>query len=275
MRLGLLVIAGITAIGFSQEFEVATVRQNKTAPEQIVNPGDGQGLSLKGGQLTMRNQTLRYLLGFAYHPGNQRFRNDLIVGAPAWVNSDRFDVVAKASVDSPVRGCFFSNFCYPDKSVAVMLRKLLEEEFKITAHQEQRPTSVYSLVVAKGGAKIQKSFAAGERNCKRIQGGSQDSDAKGLLNIEAGFVCRNLSMADFADFLPEMASAYLDRMVVDSTGLEGTYDFKFTWVGAALIDQGGLTLFDALQKQLGLKLEEKKLPVAVTVIDRIEKLAEN
>jgi len=274
MKRGLLMLACFAAIGFAQEFEVATVRQNKTAPEQIVNPGDGQGVSLKGGTLTMRNQTLRYLLGFAYHPGNQRFRNALIVGTPAWVDSDRFDVVAKASVDTPARGCFFSNFCYPDKSLAVMLRKLLEREFKMTAHREQRPTSVYSLVVAKGGAKIQKSAEAGERNCKRIQGGSNDPAAKGLLNIEAGFVCTNLSMSDFADFLPEMAAAYLDRPVVNSTGLQGTYDFKFTWVGAALLDQGGLTVFDALEKQLGLKLEEKKLPVTVTVIDHIEKLAD-
>jgi uncharacterized protein (TIGR03435 family) len=272
MKCRLFVLVGCAAIALGQEFEVATVRQNKTAPEQIVNPGDGQGVSLKGGQLTMRNQTLRYLLGFAYYPGNQRFRNDLIVGDPPWVNSDRFDVVAKASVDTPARACFFSNFCYPDKSLAVMLRKLLESEFKIQAHQEQRPTSVYSLVVAKGGAKIQKSAAAGDRNCKRIQGGSTDPQAKGLLAIEAGFVCVNLAMADFADFLPEMAPAYIDRVVVNSTGLDETYDLKFTWVGAALIDQGGLTLFDALQKQLGLKLEEKKLPITVTVIDHIEKL---
>jgi uncharacterized protein (TIGR03435 family) len=66
----------------------------------------------------------------------------------------------------------------------------------------------------------------------------------------------------------------LDRPVVDQTGLTGTFDFQFSWVSRALIDQGGLTVFDALEKQLGLKLEEKNLPVTYTVIDHIEKLAE-
>ena len=221
----------------------------------------------------MRNQVLKTLLGFAFNPGNQRFRNDLIVGAPSWVDSDRFDVVGKAPPGMPPRQCFFSGYCYPDKALAAMLRTLLEKEFKIVDHQEQRPTNVYSLVIGKGGPKFQRSAASGDRLCKRIAGGTADPDAKGLLSIEAGFVCTNMAMSDFADLLPEMAPAYLDRVVLNSTGLEGTYDFKLVWVGAAYIDQGGLDIFGAMEKQLGLKLEARKVPVTVTVIDRIEKLA--
>jgi uncharacterized protein (TIGR03435 family) len=255
------------------EFEVATVRQNKSGPPENPRfPGDGQGALLPGGQLTMRNQTLRTLLGFAFNPGNQRFRDDLIVGAPSWVDSDRFDVVAKAPSSVPPRQCFFSGYCYPDKALAAMLQTLLQKEFKIAYHQEQRPANVYSLVAAKGGPKLRRSAAPGDRLCKRITGDMADPDAKGLLSIEAGFICANMTMADFADLLPEMGPAYLDRVVVNGTGLEGTYDFRLVWVGAANIDQGGLTLFDALEKQLGLKLETRKVPITVTVIDRIEKL---
>ena len=83
-----------------------------------------------------------------------------------------------------------------------------------------------------------------------------------------------MTMAEFADLLPELAPGYLDRVVVDSTGLEGAFDFRLTWVPAANIDQGGITAFDALEKELGLKLESRKLPITVTVIDHIEKLAE-
>jgi uncharacterized protein (TIGR03435 family) len=156
-----------------------------------------------------------------------------------------------------------------------MLRTLLEEEFKIVDHQEQKPTSVYALVVDKGGPKVQRSARPGDRFCKRIAGGTDDPDAKGLSPIEAGFICTNMTMADFADLLPEMAPAYLDRLVVDSTGLKGAYDFKLVWVGAALIDQGGLTVFEAMEKQLGLKLEARRVPITVTVIDHIEKLDDN
>jgi uncharacterized protein (TIGR03435 family) len=281
-----LLIAGATAIGSLDgqstagpaqfEFEVATVRQNKSGPpESPRNPGDGQGALLPGGQLTMRNQVLKTLLGFAFNPGNQRFRDDLIVGAPAWVDSDRFDVVGKVPPGAPPRQCFFSGYCYPDKALAAMLRNFLEKEFRIVDHQEQRPTSVYALVAGKGGPKVLRSAAPGDRLCKRIAGGTADPDAKGLSSIEAGFICTNMTMMDFADLLPEMAPAYLDRVVVNSTGLDGAYDFKLVWVGAGYIDQGGLTVFEAMEKQLGLKLESRKVPITVTVIDHIEKLADD
>jgi uncharacterized protein (TIGR03435 family) len=262
-----LLIAGIAALSASAqstpssgklEFEVATIRQNKSGPlGEPRNPGEGQGGLLPGGQFTMRNQVLKTLLGFAFNPGNQRFRDDLIVGAPSWVDSDRFDVVGEAPPGTPPRQCFFSGYCYPDKALAAMLRTLLETEFKIVDHQEQRPTSVYTLVIGKGGPKFQRSAAPGDRLCKRIAGGTADPDAKGLLSFEAGFVCTKMTMADFADLLPEMAPAYLDRVVVNFTGLEGTYDFKLVWVGARYVDQGGLDIFGALEKQLGLKLEAR------------------
>ena len=256
------------------EFEVATVRRNKAEPDAPLAPGDAQGSSLPGGQFSMRNQPLRTLLGFAFYPGNQKFRNDLIVGAPGWVDTDRFDVVGKAPPDIPARQCFFSGYCYPDTRLAAMLREFLEKQFKIADHEERRPTDVYALVASKGGPKLQRSTGSGERNCKRIVGGSGDPDAKGLSSIEAGSLCVNMTLSNLADMLPEMAGAYIDRIVVNATGLEFRYDFKLFWVGRASIDQGGLTVFEAIEKQLGLKLESRKMPMPVTVIDHIEKLPE-
>ena len=155
-----------------------------------------------------------------------------------------------------------------------MLRHFLEREFKIVDHEERRPMDVYALVAAKGGPKLQKSAGPGERNCKRIVGDSGDPDAKGLSSIEAGSLCVNMTLSNLADMLPEMAGAYIDRMVVNQTGLEDRYDFKLFWVGRANIDQGGLTIFEAIEKQLGLKLEARKIPMPVMVIDHIEKLPE-
>ncbi len=64
-------------------------------------------------------------------------------------------------------------------------------------------------------------------------------------------------------------------MVVDQTGLQGAYDLKLNWAPRTLLDQGGLTMFDAVDKMLGLKLDSRKLPMTVVVIDHVEKLSEN
>jgi len=81
-----------------------------------------------------------------------------------------------------------------------------------------------------------------------------------------------MTLSNLADMLPEMAGAYIDRMVVNETGREDGYDFKLFWAGRANIDQGGLTIFEAIEKQLGLRLEARKMPMPVIVIDHIEKL---
>jgi uncharacterized protein (TIGR03435 family) len=263
-----LLLAG-AASGQKPEFDVADIKPNKSE-----DTGATGGV-IPGGQLSVRNAALKTLLGFAYYPGMQRFRDKFIVGAPGWADSDRFDIVAKAPANTPVRQCLFSNYCYPDKGLALMLRGFLEQRFKITSHQEQRPTAVYALVVTKGGPKFQRASGSGEFACRRVVGGSDDPAAKDWRTDEAGFVCANMTMANLAEFLPDMAGAYIDRPVVDLTDLKGTYDLKMAWVARALIDQGGLTVFDALEKRLGLKLEQRTAPMPFTVIDHIEKLRDD
>ncbi|HEY4363215.1 MAG TPA: TIGR03435 family protein [Bryobacteraceae bacterium] len=70
-------------------------------------------------------------------------------------------------------------------------------------------------------------------------------------------------------------SALLQAPYLDQTGLEGGYDIKLNWAPRTLLDKGGLTMFEAVDKMLGLKLEGKKLPMSVVVVDRVGKLAEN
>jgi uncharacterized protein (TIGR03435 family) len=271
MKFSRLILASLMLLlaggAFGQEFEVASIKQN------ISGETDVQGGILAGGQFSVRNAPLKLLLEYAYDPTHQRFGDAVIVGAPKWAETDRFDISAKAAAGTPARACFFSNFCLPEKSQAAMLRALLEKRFRLVTHVEQRPMDVYSLGRGKGALKIQKSAAAGERNCHRIVGGSDDPLAKGVQEGSAGFVCANMTMANLADLLPDMAGAYIDRIVMDSTGLEGQYDFKLVWVGRALIDQGGITIFDAINNS-GLKLEQRKMPVPVVVIDHIEKLGD-
>jgi uncharacterized protein (TIGR03435 family) len=84
--------------------------------------------------------------------------------------------------------------------------------------------------------------------------------------------CRRVTMASLAHKLPQVAGAYADKPVVDQTGLAGAWDFTLEWTQLAKVESsGGMTLFAALQAQLGLQLESKKVPVPVIVVDSIDR----
>jgi uncharacterized protein (TIGR03435 family) len=222
------------------EFDVAEIKLNTSGGPSIQ--------SILPGQFTLRNLALGNLVQLAY-----KVRAEYIVEAPAWFASDKFDIVAKAPPDTN------------RDTMMLMLQTLLEDRFKLVTHKEPRPMDVFALTVGKGGPKLQKSAEPGGKlDCKKTV------DFKTGVNA---LNCRNMTMADLAEALPNNAWNYIDRMVVDQTGLEGAYDIKLEWVGIQVIDQGGLTMFDALQKYLGLKADGKKLPMPVLVIDHAETLA--
>ena len=242
-RLGLLIF--VCCAAFSQspaapEFEVAEVRANNSGQLGI------QGAFLPGGQLSLRNMPMKELIVQAYKAGD-------VTGGPNWIESDRFDIVAKASPNTPV------------DTVRLMLQTLLAERFKLMIHREQKATPVYALVAGKGGPKLQPAAGSGQPKCGPGQG------AEGQNHM----VCTSFTTADLADWLPtRIAPSYIDRPVVDLTGLKGTFDFKLDWVPGAPTDDlaAGATVFDALEKQLGLKLEERKQPMPVIFIDHIERV---
>jgi uncharacterized protein (TIGR03435 family) len=142
--------------------------------------------------------------------------------------------------------------------------------------------------VGKGGPKNLKEStppAATEQRCRRAP-----APASG----DVGQTCQHTSMADLADFLTNAVPGYIQMPVVDQTGLQGFYEFQVFWTPAGRLNAGpgrggdagaenrstivgsGASIFDALQSQLGLKLESKKLPMPVVVVDHIERLpAEN
>jgi uncharacterized protein (TIGR03435 family) len=171
---------------------------------------------------------------FAYH-----LRAEAVSG-PAWLDSERYDVVAKALQTVP-----------PD-DLRRMLQALLAERFKLAVHTEQKPMPAFALVVGKSGPKLQASDTAilsGQR-CSPIEG------AEG----------QELSLGDFP--IP----------VIDQTGLTGAFDFKLDWTPAARLPvpdtdpAPGLTVFQAVETQLGLKLESRKLPLPVIVVDHVERV---
>jgi uncharacterized protein (TIGR03435 family) len=199
----------------------------------------------------VHNITLKELIVQAYKAVD--------VTGPGWLNSDRFDIIAKAPPGTP------------EDTLRLMLQTLLVDRFKLLIHREQKITSVFALMPAKEGFKLQAAASDGQPKCAPGRG------AEGLNHT----ACTNFTMTDLANWLPtRIAPSFIDRPIVDLTGLKGTYDIKLDWVPRPVVGNAaddatvaaGPTVFGALEKQLGLKLEERKLPMPIIVIDHIERV---
>jgi uncharacterized protein (TIGR03435 family) len=243
------------------QFEVASIRPN---------PGNG-GTSMGAGEGgdSEHNVTLKVLMTVAY-----RIQEFQISGGPSWAGSDRFDVEAKAA--DPKAG--------PDQ-VRLMLQSLLEDRFKLKLHRETRESSVYALVVDKGGLKMKPSA---DQTSADVDGPSPPGAGPnhGGIRIGSGSLIGNgVAMP----LLVRMLSQRLDRTIVDKTDLTGRFDLQLQWTpdvgetpfspGGDLLppaaDSSGISIFVALQEQLGLKLESQKGPVEMFVIDSVEKPSAN
>jgi uncharacterized protein (TIGR03435 family) len=246
-----LLLAGLAVgvRGQAPEFEVASIKPNHSADGRVL-----MGMA-PGGRFTATNTTVKQLIMTAY-----RIRAHQISGAPAWLDSEKYDIVAK-----PEGGA------NPDQ-IKLMLQALLAERFKLTMRHESKELPVYALVVGKSGPKFQASKDSGGPGRRGIQMG------RGLIEGQ------QMTMEMFADQLSGMAG----RTVLDKTGLTGSYDLRLEFTpdesqaqmfngpgGSPPPDPNGPSLFAAVQEQLGLKLEAQKGPVTVYVIDRVEKPTEN
>jgi uncharacterized protein (TIGR03435 family) len=228
-------------------FEVADVKVNKSGETRMAV--DMQG----GGRFTMHNVPMKAMVMFAYHA-----RPDAVTGGPGWLESDRFDIVAKAAQTTP------------PEDLRRMLQNLLAERFKLVIHEEPKIMPAYALVVGKSGPKLQASEAAllTEQRCMPGEG------TVGQKHIN----CRHITMAALADQLQEQSPRDFEVVVVDQTGLSGAFDFKLDWTPAVRTatpstdPSAGPTVFQAVAEQLGLKLESRKLPLPVIVIDRVDRV---
>src|SRR5262249_52145144 len=130
-------------------------------------------------------------------------------------------------------------------------RPLLAERFQLSVHAEERAMPALALVVARRSPVLKRAATSGPQTC-RWTGAPPDH-----LQRE----CHNLTMADLALQLPTWTKTKLGRPILDSTALSGAYDFTLNW------SEPGTSITDALD-QLGLKLEERRSPVPVIVVDR-------
>jgi len=223
----------LSAAAHASSFEVASIK--------AVNPPAGPhvvSLLINHQRVNIEAAELRQIVGLAY--AIQRVR---VVGGPDWADADQFDIAAKTEAADPTRD-----------EVRSMLQSLLAERFRLVVHQETKEGHTYSLVLAKGGAKLKTAAPdrlAGLTNRAGPGGGQQTVLQSSPLRI-----------------LVNMLANTLGSPVVDNTGLTGLYDYTFEW------PEAGGSLMASLD-QLGLKLEAKKAPVEVLVIDRAEKPTAN
>jgi uncharacterized protein (TIGR03435 family) len=263
----------------SLEFEVASIR-----PSGPIIPGQlGVGLHIDGAQVRCSYFALSDYLGIAY-----KLKNYQITG-PDWIKSERFDINAKMP-EGATR-----------EQVSEMMRTLLESRFQLKMHRETKPFPVYALVAAKGGLKIKELppdaadseadkagsdvKAAGSKDGVSVSLGKGSSFSIGNNKV----VAKKLTMTALADLL----SRFEDRPVVDMTELKGNYDitievtpedFRAMTIRSAIaagvqLPPEALRLLDAASdsslhtalQDLGLKLDTRKAPIEMLVIDHAEK----
>lgn len=260
-------------------FEVATIKQN-TAVQ-----GRSRLADQPGGRLVATRINLRTLIGAAYQgnpPAGQ------LVGGPGWIDSDLWDIEAKATEGSVSPNTTFGF----SPQMILMLQSLLEDRFQLKLHRETREAPVYDLTIAKGGSKLKLSEDQTPPSMPGpggppVQPGAIPRGAMKMVNGDF-----EASALSFGDFAKSLAALYLHRPVNDKTGLKGLYDIKLRWtpdpaIGAPIgpggpvtpappsADPPGPDIFTAIQEQLGLRLESAKGPVEFLVIDSAQRPSGN
>jgi uncharacterized protein (TIGR03435 family) len=274
------------------EFEVASVKTNKSGPMM-------QMMRTVPSEFRVTNVPLRLLVSLAY-----RLSSYQMVGGPSWMDSERFDIVAKAPAGAT-----------PDQTT-LMIRGLLADRFKLKLRAETRDVPIYALVLARADGKLGPKLAKSTDDCEKIlaerRAAAQAARARGAgpipftppgpnekpvctISMRPTPVTNGVPVLSFKgggqpmQTIVNQISSFLNKRVVDKTGLTGLYDFEleFSMRGqmplttqaaggattTAPIDDGP-TMFDAV-RELGLKLESERGPVEHLVIDSVERPTED
>lgn len=237
----LTVIAAAAALGQTAEapaFDVASVKPSLGGGREGFRR---ENIEATPGSLTMRNITLKSSIAWAYHV------TEIQVTGPDWMGNQRYDIAAKAA--GPAN----------EAQLRVMLQTLLADRFHVQLHRQVKEMAAYVLTVGKNGPKVQESKTDGETTI--------DPDRK-TMTVTA----HRVPVSQLIDMLARI----YQMPVIDQTGLTGRYDVTIN--AAKYIPQSGdkisdpLALIqDAVQEELGLKLEARKMPVDLLIVDHAEK----
>jgi uncharacterized protein (TIGR03435 family) len=256
MFVGVALIAMLSGLVLAQDgaapvaFEIADVR---VSPHRAFPFMDGP--SLRGDRYIVQQATIVDLIAAAYGVDAAN-----VQGGPSWLETDRFDIVAKAPQKTP------------KDTQKLMLQALLAERFGLVMHKGSVPMPAYVLSVGKGGKpKMKEGESNGESDCQFVP---PPANLPPDTISPIVFTCHNTTMDEFAENVHQWAGGYLTEPVVNSTGLEGSWDFDIKWTGRGQLAKAGadgISIFDAVDKQLGLKLELLTAPRPVWVVDSVNK----
>ncbi len=270
-------------------FEVASIKPDRSGSDRM------RLFRMSASRLNAVGVPARMLINFAYNLKS----NDQLQGAPNWVDAEKFDIDAKEE-DSFVQQLRKMPFDQGQEQIRLTVQSLLADRFKLKVSRTTKQLRVYALIIAKNGPKMTESKLGTFGPI-----GSNPPGPRGMRMMGPGDLA---ATAASMSFLADVLSRQRDlggRIVVDETGLKGSYDFTLKWTpqfarapmgggpgpggapgGAAVTagpgngpetsgneaesDSSGPSIFTALQQQLGLRLKPTKGPVPVLVIDHIE-----
>jgi uncharacterized protein (TIGR03435 family) len=258
-----IIAVWLSAYGQTPAFEAASIKPATVlGPRGMMADQKGGPGTTDPGMFTCRNCSLYWVLADAYKIHSYDF------SGPDWLQNTRFDFSAKLPAGAT------------QEEFQMMLRSLFAERFMMTVHREKRPMQVYELTVGKNGPKFKESTP---REQPEDDGGPpkfrRDGDGFPVLGSGSGMGittghARMQSRDERIPWFSAMLSDQLHAPVMDATGLTGKYDFVVSWAwedGPGAESEAAASLINAVQSQLGLKLERKKGEAEVLVVDHMEK----
>jgi uncharacterized protein (TIGR03435 family) len=254
------------------KFDIASIKPNKS------DDARGSIGAQPGGRFLAINMPVRDLVSFAY-----QVQTHGVVGGPEWLTSDRFDIVATAEAGIPVVPPSAGG---PPSTMQLMMRALLADRFGLSVHNETREMPIYNMVIASGDGALGNKLRRSSADCREVvptragtpQPPNQAQRATCGMRLGPGMMsAEGRSATQLANTLGQ----FVQRPVVNRTGLEGLFDFDLLWAyeapidaspaaRVAPIDPNAPSIFTAVQEQLGLKLESGQAPLDVVVIDHVE-----
>jgi bla regulator protein blaR1 len=279
------------AAGSKMEFEAASIRLAKPGP--FISPSFSLGIedtSIPPGGRFIASFALQDYIEFAYKimPTPQQ-REAMLAALPGWAKTDFF-VIQAETPGNPTKD-----------QMRLMVQALLADRFHLRVHFETRTEPVLALVIihqGRPGPRIQphsqglpcdaKWTPPPDLSATTVPPGgiaSKCGSFDGIPGPNHSFLAgaRNATLKQIAEYLPNMED--LGRPVVDQTGLSGRFDFTLQWtpernrlpsdVSSTMLEASAPTLIEALNEQLGIKLQSTNAPVQILVIDHVEKPSEN
>ncbi len=221
-------------------FDVASVKVSPPG-KRGGNPFLNQNIRATPGSLNMRQVTLKACIQWAYHVFEYQ------VTGPDWIDSDHYDIAAKAAGPAT------------EPELRLMLQTLLADRFQLTFHRQTIEKQAYVLTVGKNGPKFHESTEDGE---------SEFQPDQKTMTVSV----HRVSVAQLIDPM----SLIFQMPVVDKTGLKGRYDVsisvaKYIPQSGAIADPVSI-IQTALEEDLGLKLEARKMPLDYLVVDHADKV---